>query len=358
MTQKVRMTRGKFEGIQAIADDRGIIAAAAMDQRGSLLKAISKAKGSEATPEDMAEFKSIGTRILTAYASAILMDPEYGLDAIKQRAPGVGVLLAYEKTGYDADKPGRMPDLLPEWSVRRLVEAGANAIKILLYYNPEDEPEINTVKQAFIERIGAECAANDVPFFLEPISYSDKIGDDKSFEFAKAKPRLVTQYMAEFSKPQYGVDVLKVEVPVNVKYVEGSPAFDGQAAYSMDEARQYFREAAEAAKLPFIYLSAGVTDEVFRATLELAAEANTGFAGVLCGRATWQDGIKEYGKGGAAALEAWLQDRGVKNIQALNEVLNRGAKPWYEFYGGLDNIEVVDGPPKQSLEVGAYDPNR
>jgi tagatose 1,6-diphosphate aldolase len=163
--------------------------------------------------------------------------------------------------------------------------------------------------------------------------------------------------MQEFSKPQYGVDVLKVEVPVNVKYVEGSPAFEGQAAYSMDEAKEYFRTAAEAARRPFIYLSAGVTDEIFRATLELAAEANTGFAGVLCGRATWQDGIKEYGQGGAAALEKWLSSRGVQNIQALNEVLHRGAKPWYDFYGGLDNIDVVDGPPP-ALAVGAYDPDR
>ena len=137
--------------------------------------------------------------------------------------------------------------------------------------------------------------------------------------------------------------MLKVEVPINIKYVEGSTAFTGQAAYSMDEARQHFRTAAQAAGKPFIYLSAGVTDEVFRATLELAAEAATGVAGVLCGRATWQDGIKEYGEGGAPALEKWLLDRGVKNIQALNEVLQRGAKPWYSFYGGLDNIEVVDG---------------
>jgi len=348
------MTRGKFEGIQAIADDHGIIAAAAMDQRGSLQKAISKAKGSSVGAPEMAEFKALVTRILTRYASAILMDPEYGLDAIKERAPGAGVLLAYEKTGYDADKPGRLPDLLPEWSVRRLVSAGADAIKILLYYDPDDSPEINTVKHAFIERIGDECAANDVPFFLEPICYDDRIGDEKSLEFAKAKPQKVTAYMAEFSKPQYGVDILKVEVPVNVKYVEGSPAFEGAAAYTEAEARELFKTAASAARRPFIYLSAGVTDEIFRSTLELAAVADTGFAGVLCGRATWQDGIKEYGQGGAAALEQWLLGRGVQNIQALNEVLYRGAKPWYDFYGGLDNIEIVDGP-RESLQVGTFE---
>ncbi|HEY0606943.1 MAG TPA: tagatose 1,6-diphosphate aldolase [Herpetosiphonaceae bacterium] len=340
---KVRMTRGKFEGINAVADENGIIAAAAMDQRGSLKKAIAKAKGGESSDAELSDFKAIVTEVLTPHASAILMDPEYGLEAITHRAKNAGVLLAYEKTGYDVSVKGRLPDLLPEWSVRRLVEAGADAIKILLYYDPDDDQQVNTIKHAFIERIGAECRANDVPFFLEPICYSDEIGDDKSIEFARVKPEKVTKYMQEFSKPEYGVDILKVEVPVNVRYVEGSKAnHDGQVAYSREEAKEHFRTAAAASAVPFIYLSAGVTDEIFRETLELAAEAGTPFAGVLCGRATWQDGIPEYGKNGADGLRAWLQDRGVQNIEALNQVLAKGAKPWWDFYGGKDNIEVVD----------------
>lgn len=339
---KVRLSRGKFEGINAVANEQGVIAAAAMDQRGSLRKAIAKARGADVDDHDLTEFKAIVTEVLTPHASAILMDPEYGLPAIEHRAQDVGVLLAYEKTGYDVSVKGRLPDLLPEWSVRRLVAAGADAIKILLYYDPDDDQQINTIKQAFIERIGAECRANDVPFFLEPICYSDDM-DDKSIEFARAKPSKVKKYMEEFSKPQYGVDVLKVEVPVNVRYVEGSQAnHDGQNAYSRDEAMRHFQDAASVAKVPFIYLSAGVTDEIFRETLELAAEAGTPFAGVLCGRATWQDGIPEYGTGGAEALRSWLQGRGVENIEALNEVLNKGAKPWWDFYGGKDNIEVYD----------------
>ena len=341
---KVKMGKGKYARINACADDRGIIAAAAMDQRGSLQKAIAKGRGSNGTAsaEDLATFKGVVTRVLTKHASAILMDPEYGLEAINQRAPGTGVLLAYEKTGYDVSVKGRLPDLLPEWSVRRLVEAGADAIKILLYYNPNDDEGINRVKHAFIERIGAECAAIDAPFFLEPIVYDDTMGDEKSLAFAKIKPDYVTRSMAEFSKDRYGVDILKVEVPVNIKYVEGSRAFTGgEAAYSRAEAKDLFRSAASVATKPFIYLSAGVTDEIFRETLELAAEADVPFSGVLCGRATWQDGIPIYAEQGEAALEAWLEDRGVQNIKALNAVLADGAKPWWDFYGGRDNIEVT-----------------
>ena len=339
----VVMSKGKFAGINACADERGVIAAAAMDQRGSLKKAIAKARGDggQATSADLSAFKATVTEVLTKYATAILMDPEYGLEAIKHRAPGTGVLLAYEKTGYDANVKGRLPDLLDDWSVRRLVEAGADAIKILLYYNPFDDESVNTIKHAFLERVGAECAALDVPFFLEPLAYDDAIGDEKGFEFAKKKPDYVARYMEEFSKPRYGVDILKVEVPVNMAFVEGTQAFKGQAAYTRNDALRLFRETASAASKPFIYLSAGVTDEVFRETLELAAEAGTDFSGVLCGRATWQDGIPVYARDGVDGLRAWLEDRGVANIQMLNAVLAKGAKPWWTAYGGKDNIELV-----------------
>lgn len=346
MTQRVRLTRGKVQGLQAVADRDGIIAAAAMDQRGSLRKALSRARGGAPVSDaELTEFKVLAARHLSPHASAILMDPEYGLPAVRARAPGTGVLLAYEKTGYDAAVPGRLPDLLEGWSVPRLLAAGADAVKVLLYYSADDPPAINARKHAFIERVGAECAAWDVPFFLEPVSYSPTLTDEQGLAFAREKPRLVMRYLEEFSRPQYGVDVLKVEVPVNLRYVEGSPAFGGAAAYTRAEAARLFREAAARTHKPFIYLSAGVSDDVFRATLELAAEAGVGYAGVLCGRATWQDGIPVYARDGAAAFAAWLQDRGRRNIEALNAVLRHGARPWHAFYGGLEHVEVVDGPP-------------
>ena len=160
----------------------------------------------------------------------------------------------------------------------------------------------------------------------------------RALEFAKVKPKYVTATTAEFSKARYGVDVLKVEVPVNMKFVEGTRAYGGQTVYTRQEALSLFREAAAAAGKPFIYLSAGVTDEVFRETLELAEEAGTPFSGVLCGRATWQDGIPIYAREGIAGLEAWLEDRGVQNIEALNAVLAKGAQPWWMAYGGKDKI--------------------
>ncbi len=338
---KVKIGKGKFERINNCADDRGVIAAAAMDQRGSLRKSIEKARGSACADEELTEFKKRVTKVLTRHASAILMDTEYGLPALPERAPGTGVLLAYEKTGYDVSVKGRLPDLLPELSVRRLLEYGADAVKILLYYNPFDDERITTIKQRFIERVGAECAALDVPFFLEPLAYDDNY-DEQGLEFAKLKPKYVSKYMEEFSQERYGVDILKVEIPINVVYLEGSRAFKGgEAAYDKATAIEHFQSAAATAKKPFIYLSAGVDDDVFRESLELAAEAGTPFSGVLCGRATWKSGIPVFATQGADALEEWLLDQGVKNITMLNEVLVKGAHPWHEIYGGLDNIEIV-----------------
>src|SRR5688572_25823003 len=137
----MKMTPGKLAGMKAVSNERGVIAAAAMDQRGSLKKALAKEKGAEVGDREMEEFKTLVTEVLTRHASAILLDPEWGLPASKRRAKGAGLLLAYEKTGYDANTPGRLGDLLDHWSVRRLKESGADCLKILLYYTPFDSKD-------------------------------------------------------------------------------------------------------------------------------------------------------------------------------------------------------------------------
>jgi tagatose 1,6-diphosphate aldolase len=326
----VKLTPGKLAGIRNVSDKRGVIAAAAMDQRGSLQKALAKEKGGEITDAMLEEFKIIVSEVLTQHASAILLDPEWGLPAAKRRAKGSGLLLAYEKTGYDKTGPGRLPDLLDHWSARRLKEAGADCVKVLLYYTPTDGPAINDRKHAWVERIGDECRANDIPFFLEFVGYQEGI-DEKGLEYARRKPEIVSQSMAEFSKERYGVDVLKVEVPVNMKFVEGSKSFAGQKAYTLQEAMELFRKAAQVAKKPFIYLSAGVSNAEFNESLALAAEAGVKFNGVLCGRATWKDGIPIYGKQGGDAFRKWLETEGVKNIENVNASL-KAATSWHSFY--------------------------
>src|SRR6266446_1871141 len=321
--------------MKALSNDAGVIAAAAMDQRGSLQKSIPAAKGidpKQVTDAMMSEFKIAVTKVLTPHASAILLDPEYGLPASKARSSNAGLLLAYELSGYDNTQPGRLPDLLPHVSAKRIQDWGADAVKILIYYTPFEDAKVNDIKHAFIERIGAECATNEIPFFLEFVGYDPAGGDEKGPEYAAKKPEIVTESMREFSKPQYLVDVLKVEVPINAEYVEGSSVFKGQKVYSRAEALDHFRKAAAVAAKPFIYLSAGVGNAQFVESLNMATESGTDFSGVLCGRATWKEGIPVYGKQGAKALEDWLSTEGVKNINAVNAAL-KPATPWFQKLG-------------------------
>ncbi|MBS7576073.1 MULTISPECIES: tagatose-bisphosphate aldolase [unclassified Enterococcus] len=314
----------KYDRLKRTSSQNGVIGALAIDQRGALKKMIGAYKN-QAEAQDVVEFKKLVSEELTPYATSILLDPEYGLQAAEARSENAGLLLAYEKTGYDASTPGRLPDCLDTWSVKRLKEAGADACKFLLYYDIDESDEINNQKQAYIERIGSECLAEELPFFLELLAYDAKISDNNSKAYAKIKPNKVISMMREFSKERYNVDVLKVEVPVNMNYVEG---FGAEAIYSKAEAMAYFKAQSKATDLPFIFLSAGVSAETFQNTLKLASEAGSTFNGVLCGRATWANGVEPFVKQGKAAAKEWLGTIGRQNIQELNEVLEATATSW------------------------------
>src|SRR5882757_8419027 len=171
---ELALSPGKRKGLQAVSNPRGVIAAMAIDQRDALrglFAAESKVAKDSVPRERLEEFKSIVVRALSPYASAVLLEPEYGLPAAAQRASSSGLLMAYEVSGYDPKVPGRFPRLLEDWSVRRLVAAGAHCIKVLLYYALSDAPEILDRKRVWVERVGSECAACDVPFFLEIVPY-------------------------------------------------------------------------------------------------------------------------------------------------------------------------------------------
>ncbi|MDP9158624.1 MAG: tagatose 1,6-diphosphate aldolase [Acidobacteriota bacterium] len=329
----MKISPGKRKGLEATSNSRGLIAALAIDQRSALRKLFAAAIGmneDQITREMLERYKEAVARVLTPYASAILLDPEFGLGAAKVRAKNAGLLLAYEQTGYDKSVPGRLPRLLNGWSVSRLVAAGADGVKTLLYYSPFSPPSINRSKQSWVERIGAECAEQDVPYFLELVAYHDEM-DERSREFARLKPETLTRSIEEFSKPQYNVDVLKVGVPVNMDFVSAPGRNNGDVVYTRDEAKEHFRRASVAAGKPFIYLSEGVSNQVFGDALELAAEADSNFSGVLCGRATWKDGVPIFATSGPDALEDWLSTEGVRNIQRVNVRLEQ-AKPWFRFY--------------------------
>lgn len=317
-----------------LSTEDGIISAIAIDQRGSLKKMLAQAANKPADETTIVDFKKAVSEELTPYGSAILTDPEYGLPATKVRDKNCGLLLSYEKTGYDTTEPGRMCDLIENQSGLRIKEEGADAIKFLLYYDPDEGKEINDKKHAFVERVGAEAKANGLPLFLEILTYDANINDAKGAEYAKVKPDKVLKAMKEFSDPRYGVTVLKVELPFNIKYVEGFNG-DNEVIYTEEEAKELLKKQSDATDLPYIFLSAGVTSEEFIAEIKMAEEAKAQFNGVLCGRATWKPAIKPFAAEGEEVGRKWLATQGKENIENLNNAL-KGAVSWKE------KLEVED----------------
>ena len=322
------LTEQKRKYMEKLSDVNGIISALAFDQRGALKRLMAQHQEAEPTVEQMEELKVLVAEELTPYASSMLLDPEYGLPATKALDKNAGLLLAYEKTGYDTSSTKRLPDCLDLWSAKRIKEQGADAVKFLLYYDVDSSDELNQQKQAYIERVGSECVAEDIPFFLEILAYDEKIADASSVEYAKVKPRKVIEAMKVFSDPRFNIDVLKVEVPVNVKYVEGFG--DGEVVHTKAEAAAFFKEQDEATNLPYIYLSAGVSAKLFQETLVFAHESGANFNGVLCGRATWAGSVKDYIEHGEEAARKWLRTTGFENIDELNKVLQKTATSWKE----------------------------
>lgn len=312
-----------------LSNGNQVIAALANDQRGALKRLLAAAAGGGGFANDiLVDFIKVISSELTPYASSILLDAEYGVTASELRHADCGFIAAYEKTEYDASTPGRLPDLLPIWSAKRIKELGADAVKILMYYDVDDKPEINDIKHALVERIGSECIAEDIPYFVEILTYDASDMDVTSREYASLKPHKVNGAMREFSKPRYNADVLKVEVPVNMNFVEDYTS--EEPVYTADEARAYFKEQSEATHLPFIYLSAGVSAKLFQETLVFSKESGSTFNGVLCGRATWKDAVAIFAKEGEEAAKAWLADQGRRNVEELNDVLVTKASPWTE----------------------------
>ncbi|AQP53405.1 tagatose-bisphosphate aldolase [Vagococcus penaei] len=327
-----KLSTNKLTYMNQLSTEDGVIAALAIDQRGALKKMLAADGYKGDVEQAIIDFKKLVSEELTPYSSSILLDPEYGLPAASVKSETAGLLLAYEQTGYDATEPGRFPDLIHDYSALRLKEAGADAVKFLLYYDIDESEEINQRKQAFVERIGSECVAQDIPFYLELVSYDATIDDPKSKEYAKVKPHKVNDMMVEFSKDRYHVDVLKMEVPVNMNYVEGFAKDAEDVVYTAEEAKQYFREQSAATHLPFIFLSAGVSAKLFQDTLYFAKEAGSEFNGVLCGRATWKDGVSVFVKDGEQATRIWLQTEGRNNIEELNTALAATATSWHKKF--------------------------
>ena len=166
--------------------------------------------------------------------------------------------------------------------------------------------------------IGQQCKELNLRYLMEPLVYHPTI-ESGTPEYARIKPELVQAATQLFAESRFHADVLKVEVPVDLNYVEGF----GEAHRSREETLEAFRfAAAPASRHELVYLSAGVSFDWFEASLQLASEAGVEFGGFMCGRALWSDAVAVFGAGGEDKLRQWLTDVGVARLERLIKALD------------------------------------
>ncbi len=344
--KRVELTPGKWRGLKVLADEEGKFRMMAIDQRGSLKRALAKALDVEpdnVKDEDIIKAKIMITKVLSPYASAVLTDPIYGFPYTMEYIPrDVGILLAYEKTGYEKAQGGRKTALLPDWSGEKIKRSGANAIKLLLYYRPDGNPEVVEYQNSIVKKVGDEARKYDIPFLLEPVGYEIDEPKKDSLEYAKKKPEIVIDTVKEFTKEEYGVDVLKLEFPADLKYTEefAYGEFDGkerEVAYDLFEVEDICEELDNTATIPWVLLSAGVDIEEFLINVEIATAH--GASGFLAGRAIWKDAVPFYPD--LDKMEKWLLTEGVDNFVRLYEASSE-ATPYYKHkkFKSFANIEL------------------
>ena len=312
------LTIGKIRGLQQIANDRNIFTMTAMDQRGSMRRMVNAQAPKEVPAERLTNIKLQLSEVFSPLSSALLLDPQYG--APQSIAHGAlsghcGLLVALEHMDYDQQGDVRRSKAGENWSVEKIKRMGGSAVKVLIYYHP-DQKETAEWQERFVLETQEQCATWDIPFVLETVVYGINGVKDDSAEFAAQKPELVIR-SAERLSPH--CDLYKAEFPANIKF-------------DTDESKlaTWCRQLDTACKTPWVVLSAGVDIELFRESVRIACQ--NGASGFLAGRAIWK---KAIAIGDDAERLRWLRTEGVANLQGLIEVANTHAVPWTTRRGTL-----------------------
>ncbi len=312
------LTPGKLWGMRRMADAQGRFKMTAVDQRPPIKGPIAAHHGTDEAPwEEVARFKTLLVETLQEASSAMLLDPHYAIPhGIDRYAPTKGLIVTLEDSLFEETDGGRLSAEIDDWSVEKIKRMGGDAVKVLAWYRPDASAEVCRAQQDFTKRIGEACATFDIPFLFELLVYplaSDAYQTTDYVEMKGKKADDVLASVEEFAKPDYGVDVFKLESPVNASDL-------GTA----DGVQASFDEMGRLAGRPWVMLSAGAGKADFRKVLEHAYAA--GASGYLAGRAIWLEAFAKYPDW--AAMEADLRSEAAAYMDDLNALTDAKAVPW------------------------------
>ena len=309
----MNLSIGKRRGLQQLADSRGMMTMCAIDHRGALRRALDDKNPDAVCYQDMVDFKLDLCQAVAPFASAILLDPEYG--AGQAIAAGLlpaakGLLVSMEKTGYSGRSNARITELLPGWNVRKAKRMGASAVKLLIYFRP-DLKDVASRQLDLVAKLADQCIEEDIAFLVEPISYPIDEGGASSKRFADAKPDLVIETARQVTA--LPIDVLKAEFPADIHFEKN----DGTLL-------ELCQELDRASRLPWVLLSAGVAFDSFEKQVQIACKA--GACGFLAGRALWQEGARIRSRG---ERMRFFENTAATRLKKLAEIADSYGRPWH-----------------------------
>ena len=333
------LTPGKLRGLQRISNPNGTLTMVATDQNSSMISMINdalKKRGEKraATFEEVVEAKIDLARALGPHASGLLVDAYYGAwntVGSLSMPRDTGLLVRVEKSGGPKNDQGApIGEIEPGWSVGKIKRMGADAVKLLAQYEP-DEPDSAEKQFTLIERVYDECRKHDILLLLETVSFPFKQNgqaeDKKSASYLARKPQTVIDSARHLSR---FCDIYKAEFP-------------GTFGAQMDaELQDNLLKLDAASERPWVLLSAGVDYPDYKKQVEMAMKA--GASGVLGGRAFW----KEY-----FTIEklderhAWARKEAAGRVKETDEIVRSRGKPWFARYGlsleQIGSLRAVEG---------------
>lgn len=332
------LSPGKLRAMTRLADADGFFRMVAVDQRPPIRNRIREVMGAEAaTWTRIGDVKATLLRHLQPEASAMLLDPGYALPyAHRLLDPAKGLLVTLEQFEFEtAPGGGRLTSTYPGWTPAHIKRLGADGVKLMLFYRPDAPASVNAAQQDFVRAIGAACRAQEIAFLLEPLVYPLEGDPDAYVEDPGKRPEMVIDTVREFAKPEYAIDIFKLETPIAAATV---PDPDGGGS-DVADTQAWFGRIDALLDRPWVMLSAGAGMEPFRRVLTYAFRA--GASGYLAGRAIWWEAFKAWPD--QAAFEAGLAGQGLEYMRRINAALRAHATPWWKRPAFARGLEMHPG---------------
>ncbi len=306
MTDSGIVSQGRM-GLGSIARPDGTLAIVAMDQRNTLRRML-EAVNRPTSTEEMRGFKVDVTAGLSPLTSAVLLDPEFGVPAVKEAnamASGSAYLVAAEpperETWNGEPRAGRDPLRSAQW----VKDMGGDAVKFLVQMRPDrkvgpGEPDLIAEVVDVVNAVVQDCRAVGIPSVVETLLYSlpgeEPLSQRRRAELIVESARILDGC---------GSDLLKLEYPSDAEGCRG---------------------VADVMTGPWAMLSAGMPLENFLSAIRTACDEG-GASGFIAGRVYWKEAVAMEGEARRSFLGGEARERLEQSLAAMEG----RARPWTDF---------------------------